>query len=154
MWNFKSHVKNLDRVASETPTPPNWRNPDLTGFSLMMASLRLKRFKVHEPVHWPSDLSLYTWACAHRKKTKSWNFCRTQNLSSKGEKEGTKDTHPAPPELKKKMFEKTKRPNYENYAQFPKFQNFRFKSKNVSYFFKYRRSVCFTKKNRNRFVII
>ena len=22
IWNFKSHVKNLDRVASETPRPP------------------------------------------------------------------------------------------------------------------------------------
>ena len=36
VWNFKSDVKNLDWVAS-----PIWRNTDLTGFSLMMATLRL-----------------------------------------------------------------------------------------------------------------
>ena len=37
---FDLHVKNLDWVVPETP-PPIWRNPDLTGFSLMTASLRL-----------------------------------------------------------------------------------------------------------------
>ena len=38
-FHFDLNVKNLDRVVPETPPTLIWRNSDLTGFSLMMASL-------------------------------------------------------------------------------------------------------------------